>query len=139
MLGIGATFGKGKEGDENAVRNLSEKLEFSAEYLPKTMIDGEPVSSGRIRSLIAKGAFHAVKQRLGRDYSIIGRCDGNEFYNLSLQGICLPPEGIYPVRLKRRSSLDLARAYVIPPEQKIRLDLFHETVPLHDEDIEVIF
>ncbi len=136
---MGATFGKGKEGDENAVRKLSEKLEFSVEYLPKTMIDGEPVSSGRIRSLIAKGAFHDVEKRLGRDYSLMGRYQGSEFFHLPLQGICLPPEGIYPVRVKRKSSLDLARAYVLPLEQKIRLDLFHETIPLHDEDIEVIF
>ncbi len=138
-LGTGATFGKNKEGDENGVRKLAEKLQFSVDYLPKTKVGNELVSSGRVRTSIAKAAFHEAQECLGRHYSLMGRCQGNEFYHLTLEGICLPPEGIYPVRVKTGYGAHLARAYVMPKAQRISFDLFHEGPSLRNEDVEVVF
>ncbi len=138
-LGVGATFGRNKEGDETAVRKLAEKLQFNVDYLPKTMLGDAPISSGKVRSLIGKAAFHEVQECLGRRYSLMGRCQNNEFYHLILEGICLPSEGIYPVRVKTPYGAHLARAYVMPQQQKISFDLFHEAASLHNEDIELVF
>lgn len=139
-LGKGAAFGRNKEGNEVNVRKLAEELSFAIDYLPKTMIGNTPVSSGRIRSSILQGNFHEAQICLGRHYSLMGRlCEKNEFFHFPLPGICLPPEGIYPVRLKINSKIDLARAQVLPQEQLIRLEPLKRGISLRDKDVEVIF
>jgi riboflavin kinase / FMN adenylyltransferase len=139
-LGIGATFGKNKEGDEPNIRKLAFELAFAVDYVPKTLIKGIPVSSGKIRSSIAQGALHNVQECLGRHYSLMGRLKKeNGFLRFFLPGICLPPEGIYPVRIQTHSTIYLARAQVAPKEQWIRLDPLETTISLLDKDVEVIF
>ncbi len=65
LLGEGARFGKGKQGDEAAVRALAPTLHFTVEYLPKQ----EPISSRAIRRLIEQGDFTQASLFLGRPYS----------------------------------------------------------------------
>lgn len=139
-LGAGATFGKNKEGDETHVRKLASECAFEVDYIPKTLVQGVPVSSGRVRSSIAQGALHEVHNCLGRHYSLMGRLKKEEgFFRFFLPGICLPPEGIYPVRIKTNSTTYLGRAQVAPKEQLVRLELLETTLSLHDKDVEVIF
>jgi riboflavin kinase/FMN adenylyltransferase len=151
-LGVGATFGKDKEGDESNVQKLASEFAFKVDYIPKTLVKGVPVSSGRIRSSIAKGALHEVQGCLGRHYSLMGRLKKkNGFFRFFLPGICLPPEGIYPVRIrehvqqilhmlpKKNSATSLGRVQVAPKEQLIRLDFLETTISLQDKDVEVIF
>lgn len=140
VLGTGAAFGKNKEGDETHVRKLAAELSFAVDYLPKTLVNGTPVSSGRIRSLITQGALHEVQICLGRHYSLMGSLhEKNRFFYFPLPNICLPPEGIYPVRLKANSTTSLARAHILPQELEIRLDPFQSKIPFHNSNVEVIF
>ena len=140
MLGIGATFGARKEGDETRVRSLSSQLNFEVEYLPKFKLHDIPISSGRVRAAISQGAFHEAQTYLGRPYSLLCRLsieDGRaSFHGM---GLCLPPEGIYPVRIKTSSGEHLARAQVLPKESKILLELLRKNIPLTQEETEVIF
>ncbi len=137
-LGTGAAFGKNKEGDEPTVRKLASQLSFKVDYIPKTVVHGVPVSSGRIRSSIIQGALHEVQECLGRHYSLMGRLrNENGFFRFPLPGICLPPDGIYPVRVKTNSTIYLARAQIVPKEQLLRLDFLEMTASL--QDVEVIF
>src|SRR6267154_1099110 len=139
-LGMGATFGKNKEGDETNVLKLADELAFELDYLPKTKINDKPISSGRVRTSIMKGAFHEVQICLGRHYSLMGRLhEKNGLFHFPLPGICLPPEGIYPVRLKTNSTMYVARAHIIPQEQLIQIDPFKKKISLHDKDVEIIF
>ncbi len=139
-LGTGATFGKNKEGDEPNVRKLASTFAFEVDYLPKTLVQGVPVSSGRIRSSIVQGALQEVQECLGRPYSLMGRLKKeNGFFCLFLPGICLPPEGIYTVRIKINSTCCPARAQVMPKQQLLRLDLLETRISFQDKDIEVIF
>ncbi len=138
-LGTGAAFGHRKEGDEMNVRKLGSALGFEVDYLPKTMVGGTLVSSGRVRASIAQGSFQDVQECLGRHYSLMGRLRKNTFEHFSLPGICLPPEGIYAVRIKVNGSIHLGRAQVSPQEQLIRLDPLKTDAPLQDKDAEVIF
>lgn len=55
VLGYNAVLGKGRTGTPSALQSFAKKHEFSLEYLPAVKIDGEPVSSGRIRKLLADG------------------------------------------------------------------------------------
>jgi riboflavin kinase/FMN adenylyltransferase len=132
-LGTGAVFGKNREGNEANIRQLSPQLEFEVDYLPKFLLNGAPVSSGRIRTLISQADFPAAKNCLGRPYSLMGRLTAGEMH---FPGICLPPEGSYPIHLKTALQTFLGNAHVSPKTSQIHLDL---KIPLADQDAEVIF
>lgn len=65
ILGIGAAFGKNREGVESAVRSHAEKQGFAVEYIPKLLMGEEPVSSSRIRRALAAGDTTLAHQLLG--------------------------------------------------------------------------
>ncbi len=123
-LGAGASFGKNRQGDEAHVRTLSQSLHFTAEYLPKVVIDGLPVSSGRIRGHLAKGEFSAVKNLLGRPYSIYAPFikKNNTTYS-HVPGLCLPPNGTYPIQLKLVDQLLAGRATIEQETATVQLDI----------------
>lgn len=124
VLGAGATFGNKRHGNEENVRRLSKTLDFEVEYLSKY----GSISSGNIRTLITRGGFAEASAYLGRPYSLMGRMQKD---TLPLPGICLPPEGIYPIQVKTSGKTLTAHAHVLPG--LIRLDLILDT------DVEIIF
>jgi hypothetical protein len=63
----------------------------------------------------------------------------NGYYTLNAIGLCLPPEGIYPVRIKTPSQTHLARAQIAPKEHKIRLELLKENASIQSKEAEVSF
>lgn len=132
-LGSGAVLGKNREGNEANVRALASKLNFAVDYLPKTILKGEPISSGRTRNAISQGHFHEAQEYLGRPYSLMGHLEENHF---PLPGICMPPDGIYAVLIKMDATQYLGRALASSKKQSLQLDL---TMPLDGNDIEVIF
>jgi len=103
ILGTGAVFGKGKQGDEKTVKQLEKQLHFEAEYLPKLVLEGEPVSSGRIRNLIEKGDLEGAFLLLGRPFSLYLPLSINpkDFQKASINAdnYCLPPPGHYEAKI----------------------------------------
>ncbi len=67
VLGEGSAFGKGREGTRENVTTFAEKEGFIVEYLPKVLLDGEPVSSRRIRAALANRDFELSSRLLGRN------------------------------------------------------------------------
>jgi len=59
MLGEGAAFGQGNRGTALTVAELGKQLGFEPIYLPKLTVDGLPVSSERIRRLLASSRLHS--------------------------------------------------------------------------------
>ncbi len=140
VLGIGATFGKHKEGNEENVKRLAPELGFEVEYLPKFTLHNTPVSSGRIRSFISQGALHDVQACLGRPYSLMAHLNAeDDRYFFNVKGLCLPPEGVYPVRLKTSAHEYLARVQVSPKKHQIRIELLNEAATVLEKEAEVIF
>lgn len=140
VLGSDATFGKNKEGNETNVRALAERLNFEVEYLPKFLVNGTPVSSGRIRKLIANGSFDEVKQCIGRPYSLLGRIARDEKkYYMNLPNICLPPEGTLPIELKTHFQTFHGDAEMHHAEHRINLHLASAPLSLAGADGEIIF
>lgn len=155
ILGSGAVFGKGREGHEVNVRRLAPSLGLQVDYVPKLMLHGHPVSSGRIRALIAAGKFKEAEECLGRPWSLMGRFEGGNLGDLGqgqLQGsqggnalpaggLCLPPEGTWPVRIKIGEKIYLGKALVAPKEQRISISSeFRDTSPGDRErDVEIFF
>lgn len=103
---VGADFGFGhkRSGNVALLRTLGRELDFSVHGLAAVALDGQTVSSTRIREAVRAGDFDAAGQMLGRAYSIAGtvvRGDqlghklGFPTANLETTGLLLPPNGVY--------------------------------------------
>ncbi|MBY0528665.1 MAG: FAD synthetase family protein [Rhabdochlamydiaceae bacterium] len=130
LLGVGASFGKDRQGDESQIRALAQQFNFRVEYLPKALVDNEPISSGRIRNHLVKGEFTAVERLLGRPYSIYAPLvqEHGHLY-LKAPGLCLPPDGIYPIKLCDTHETYLGRIHIDKRHETLRVDLAHGKTP----------
>ncbi len=61
-------FGKGAKGDAEFLRGRG----FDVEIVPYAELDGERISSTRIREALSKGELSLSNQMLGRNWSVIG-------------------------------------------------------------------
>lgn len=103
------SFGKGRSGNVSLLKDLGQRDGFNVHGLSAVALDGESVSSTRIRGVIEHGEFDAASQMLGRGYSLcgevikgdqVGRQLGFPTANLSIEGMRTPPHGVYAVRVK---------------------------------------
>ena len=102
-------FGHHAEADINGLAQLGEELGFAVRtYIPR-IARGEPISSSRIRHLIAAGKLHEARALLGRSFAIrstpaSGRGYGTRYavptINLAPYPDLLPAQGVYITTLK---------------------------------------
>lgn len=78
VCGFNFTFGAGGKGNGQMLKEYGKKHGFRTVIVPEVVIDGETVSSTRIRRLLAQGDMHEVNNLLGRGYSIAGRVEGGQ-------------------------------------------------------------
>jgi riboflavin kinase/FMN adenylyltransferase len=108
VVGYDHGFGRGREGSVDTMRELGAELGFAVDVVDAVSLDGEPISSTRIRQAVARGDVHEAALCLGRPYSlqgfvIHGKHRGRELgfptANLSIADPekMLPLEGIYAV------------------------------------------
>jgi riboflavin kinase/FMN adenylyltransferase len=105
VVGQNFRFGRGRSGDVHVLRALGEELGFSVSIAPLFEIDGEPVSSSRIRELVRLGDVEGAARLLGHPPELDGlvvRGDGRgrelgvPTANLGMEhGFVLPAEGVY--------------------------------------------
>ena len=73
---------------------------FRTVIVPEVVIDGETVSSTRIRRLLAQGDMHEVNNLLGRGYSIAGRVEEGKQVGRTIgfptANITIPPHKALP-------------------------------------------
>jgi len=91
IFGEGDAFGYKREGTEEKMRPLAAQLGFKVGYLPKVKTTGEPISSGRIRSLIQSGDLKTVAMLLGHPFEL--EIEGGALS----PHLCIPPNGTYHV------------------------------------------
>ncbi len=103
------SFGRGGVGNIPLLKQLGEELGFSVESIPPVEIEGAPISSTRIREAVAKGDFLIAKKCLGRSFLLsgkvvtgrgLGATIGFPTANLEVEGMQLPPDGVYAVRVQ---------------------------------------
>lgn len=101
------TFGKGREGDVTILAALGAELDFSSDVVAPVMLDGETVSSSRIREHLIAGRPREAARLLTRPFAItgmvehgakLGRTLGYPTANMSLGKYLRPAYGIYAVR-----------------------------------------
>jgi riboflavin kinase/FMN adenylyltransferase len=106
-VGADFSFGHKRSGDVALLRRLGEELHFAVHGLAAVSLDGEPVSSTRIREAIRAGELDRAGQMLGRPYALaghvvrgdqLGKRLGFPTANLDVAGLVLPPNGVYSAR-----------------------------------------
>ena len=103
-VGADFVFGHKRGGNVALLKKLGIEIGFQVHGLAAVSLDGEVVSSTRIRETIRTGDFDAASQMLGRTYAIsgrvvkgdgIGRKLGFPTANLDAANLILPPNGVY--------------------------------------------
>lgn len=114
FCGANFRFGKGASGDAALLRTLCEEQGARLTIVPDVMLEGLPVSSSRIRTLLGQGEMGAAARLLGRPYSYdfavapgrrLGRSIGVPTINQYFEsGLLVPRHGVYAsfVRLEGR-------------------------------------
>jgi riboflavin kinase / FMN adenylyltransferase len=108
ITGDDFSFGKGRAGDAALLAKVGAKHEISAEAVHQVMLNGERISSGRIREALVAGDTGTATHMLSRDYAIGGLVErgdargrelGYPTANLDLGDYQRPKYGIYAVRV----------------------------------------
>ena len=116
VIGHDHGFGRDRSGDEDTLRALGARYGFDVDVVDGVVVNGEPVSSTRIRRLLAEGRVDTAALALGRPYSMTGsvvhgmgrgRTLGFPTANIAppTADKLLPAEGIYAVRANLRTEI----------------------------------
>jgi riboflavin kinase/FMN adenylyltransferase len=153
VTGDDFSFGKGRLGDVALLRSLGEKHGIAAEAVAQVSLDGERISSGRIREELVAGNTGTATHMLSRDYAIEGvvqRGDargrelGYPTANLELGDYQRPKYGIYAVRVTLDdasehpgvASLGIRPTFK-PPQELLEAYLFGFDGDLYGRTVEV--
>ena len=153
VTGDDFTFGRGRTGSVETLKTLGAHSGIAAEAVAQVLVDGERVSSGRIRDALIAGETGAATRMLSRPYAIEGvvqRGDargrelGYPTANLQLGDYLRPKYGIYAVRVTLDegsehpgvASLGI-RPTFDPPRELLEAHLFGFEDELYGRTIEV--
>lgn len=135
-LGMGATFGKKKEGNPENVTPLADKLKFVVTYFPKVQIDHTTISSGRIRQLIGACDFNGVQAMLGRPYSIMGCVEKGV---MQVRNLCLPSANKYTVRIRLDQKIYPAEVKIDSTASIIEIEFLDKSLNKKKLAVEIFF
>jgi riboflavin kinase/FMN adenylyltransferase len=153
-VGVDWRFGKERRGDVAMLARLAPELGFRLEALPPVMMDGERISSTRIRQAIRDGNLEAAARMLGRPYTVagevvegrkLGRQLGFPTANLAAGEEQLPPDGVWAARVRigdllRDGVANLGlRPTVDGRERALEVHLFDFGGDLYGREVEVEF
>lgn len=103
--GTDVSFGDKGRGDQHLLRSLSKELGYELALIDKVRIDGEEVSSTRVRNRVADGDMPMVKRLLGYNYSVSGTVQHGRHIGHTIgvptvniippSNKLLPPYGVY--------------------------------------------
>lgn len=108
-VGANFVFGHKRGGNVALLKKLGSELRFTVHAMAAVALDGQPVSSTRIREAIRAGRLDAASQMLGRAYSLAGRVVqgggvGQELgfptANVDVAGLVLPLNGVYAAHVQ---------------------------------------
>jgi riboflavin kinase/FMN adenylyltransferase len=153
ITGDDFTFGKGRTGNIETLKTLGAHAGIAAEAVAQVLVEGERVSSGRIRDALIAGETGAATRMLSRPYAIAGvvqRGDargrelGYPTANLELGDYLRPRYGIYAVRVTLDDGSEHpgvaslgVRPTFEPPQELLEAHLFNFDGDLYGRTIEV--
>lgn len=155
LVGEQFAFGKGRAGRIADLFRLGAQAGFRVRPVPPVLVDGEIVSSSRIRRLVQAGDVRQAARCLGRPYGLggpvvrgaqRGQVLGWPTANLHLsQERAVPADGVYATTMVWAGrSLDSVsyigtRPTFGPGERLLEVHLLDEEPDLYGEDVRVLF
>ena len=153
-VGADFAFGHKRSGNVALLKKLGAELNFLVHGLAAVSLDGQIVSSTRIREAIRAGNFDAASQMLGRTYAISGHVvEGDRLghklgfptANLDATNLILPPNGVYSgcTKLKGqfyRVALNIGFRPTVAtgkPQLRVEAHLLDFSGELYGEDLEI--
>ena len=111
LLGYDSRFGSKQDDDFDRLPLLAAELGFTLDRGEPFLLDGEPISSSRIRESLLRGAVDETARLLGRHYSLtgtvlhgrgVGHTLGFPTANIDMSQTrkMLPGDGVYAVRIR---------------------------------------
>jgi riboflavin kinase/FMN adenylyltransferase len=154
VTGEDFTFGKGRGGNTTVLREIGAKHGITAETVGAVLVDGERVSSGRVREALGAGDPGKATKLLTRPFAVEGiveRGDGRggtelncPTANIRLGDYQRPKYGIYSVRVRLDGEEEYAgvasfgvRPMFEPPVELLEANLFDFNGDLYGKRIEV--
>ena len=155
-VGANFLFGHKRTGNVELLRRLGPDLRFAVHGMAAVSLGGKPVSSTRIRERIAAGDLDAASQMLGRAYSLSGKVVtgdrlggqlGFPTANLGVDGLALPPGGVYAVHAevgghRRRAVLNIGHRPTLQqanPPLRVEAHLLDFQGDLYGQEMEIVF
>ncbi len=155
---VGETFlfGRRRSGNVALLKALGSELGFALHALPDVSLDGQAVSSTRIREAVRAGQFDAAARLLGRSYTlcgpvVAGEQRGRKFCfptaNLDVAGILVPPAGVYAANAQvggktHRAAVNIGRRPTVhSPEAPLCVEahLLDFAGDIYGQEIELTF
>jgi riboflavin kinase/FMN adenylyltransferase len=156
VLGDDFRFGNDRQGDVRFIQEQGRRYGYAAGPTPTRSVDGERVSSTRIREALESADFVQAERLLGRPYSIsgkviygrqLGQTIGTPTANLELRRLRAPLSGVYAVQVSGAGldgALGVANVGVRPTvddsiRANLEVHLLDREIELYGQHIEVIF
>ena len=107
-------FGKARGGNVSKLSEWGTDMGFVVTAATPVMVDGERVSSTRVRQAVRDGNLVAVREMLGRAYDVVGtviegrklaRQLGYPTANLVVHNEQLPPDGVWSLKVRVRGKV----------------------------------
>ncbi|MCK9426407.1 MAG: bifunctional riboflavin kinase/FAD synthetase [Ignavibacteriaceae bacterium] len=116
VIGYDLHFGKGRDGDEQKIRELGSVNNFEVQKTEAVTINETVVSSSNIRNALSEGEVKNAAQLLGRNYSFSGLVVGGDkrgrelgfpTANIKLENEfkLIPKNGVYAVKVLLENSI----------------------------------
>jgi len=153
ITGDDFSFGKGRAGDVALLKTMGSEHGIAAEAVPQVVLDGERISSGRVREALIAGDTGKATHMLTRNYAIEGvvqrgdargRKLGYPTANLDLGDYQRPKYGIYATRVTLEDGREIpgvaslgVRPTFEPPLELLEAHLFGFDGDLYGQTIEV--
>jgi riboflavin kinase/FMN adenylyltransferase len=155
-VGANFVFGFKRSGNVALLKRLGEELSFTVHGMASVALDGQAVSSTRVREAIRAGNFDAASQMLGRAYSLAGRViEGDKLgrelgfptANLDVTGLALPPNGVYAIHAQTggrtyRAVLNIGLRPTLQqtaPQLRLEVHLLDFSGELYNQELEITF
>lgn len=155
-VGNSFVFGHQRSGNVALLQQLGRELSFIVHGIAAVSLDGEVVSSTRIRETIRQGTFDGASQMLGRKYTLggtivrgdeLGAKLGYPTANLEVNGRLVPPDGVYAVHayldgIRHRAVANIGSRPTLKnpaPEQRVEVHLLDFSGDIYGHEIEVAF
>ena len=147
VLGYDFRFGRGREGNLDLIEQAGKRFGFKVHTLDPLLYEGLPVSSTRIRQILAKGEIEEAARLLGRPYSFSGRVVkgsgrgrllGVPTANLENIEVMLPRPGVYAAyaltddQLRHKAALSMGDNPTFSKSFSVELHLLDFDADLYD-------